>query len=204
MTPRRRKRVLREDERALWEHVSRSVAPLRPRPALPAKPETPPPEEPAPPAETEGRAPKGLVLHPRKRPLAPAAPPPPPLTKIEPKVRRKLNRGADVDARLDLHGLTQAAAHRRLHLFIMDAQAAGHSLVLVITGKGDSEGLGLGLGLGWLRGGEAGRGVLRRAVPQWLSDHALRPYVVGFENAARHHGGEGALYVRIRRRRERS
>ncbi|MFG1346028.1 Smr/MutS family protein [Xanthobacter autotrophicus DSM 431] len=124
------------------------------------------------------------------------APPAPPLATLEPKTRRRLTRGAEVDARLDLHGLTQAAAHRRLRLFLMEAQALGHSVVLVITGKGDPERL--------MSHGPAfgeGRGVLKRAVPLWLAEPDLRAVVVGFESAGRRHGGEGALYVRIRRQR---
>lgn len=78
----------------------------------------------------------------------------------------------------------------------MEAQASGHALVLVITGKGDPERL--------MSSGPAfgeGRGVLKRAVPLWLAEPDLRAVVVGFESAGRRHGGEGALYVRIRRRR---
>lgn len=107
--------------------------------------------------------------------------------------------GAEVDARLDLHGLTQAAAHHRLRLFLLEAQALGHGVVLVITGKGDMD-----TGDMERRGGPhfgEGRGVLRRAVPLWLAEPDLRAVVLGFEAAGRRHGGEGALYVRIRRRR---
>lgn len=179
---RRRTRLLKPEERALWQQVVRAVTPLRPR--------APEPDAPAPPAPAEPEpAPAPAAALP---PARPALPKPPPLAPLEPKVRRRLNRGAEVDARIDLHGLTQANAHRRLHLFIVEAQARGHSLVLVITGKGDGERLLAGL---------SERGVLRRAVPLWLGEPALRPYVVGFETAARHHGGEGALYVRIRRQR---
>ncbi len=201
MTRRGRRRLLNPDERALWDHVARSVQPLRPVRAAPdaiaPPPAAPvPPPEPAlpdPPAAPRARrAPPGAPI----RPMAP--PPPPPLAALEPKVRRRLNRGAEVDARLDLHGLTQAAAHRRLRLFIMEAQAMGHTLVLVITGKGAREDDDLS---NWRGGLEGGRGVLRRIVPEWLTDSALRPFVVGFEPATRTHGGDGALYVRIRRRR---
>jgi len=80
-------------------------------------------------------------------------------------------------------------------MFLLDAQANGHGVVLVITGKGDPERLaGLGAAFG------EGRGVLRRAVPLWLAEPDLRGVVLGFESAGRRHGGEGALYVRIRRR----
>ena len=102
-----------------------------------------------------------------------------------------------IDARVDLHGLTQEAAHRRLAAFLHDAQADNAGLVLVITGKGTTT-----RREGSYAGSDDGdRGVLRRMVPQWLQSASLRPYVVGFGEAARHHGGGGALYVRIRRRR---
>ncbi len=204
-----RKRDLDPEERALWAHVARQVTPLHPmsapepspllEPVVPVVPEPSPAakEDPAPPRATRGKKP-------------PAPPPPIPLAGLEPKARRRLSRGAEVDARLDLHGLTQAAAHQRLRLFLMEAQALGYSVVLVITGKGDTQKLVAGFEgiIGTGRGarilsepayGEA-RGVLRRAVPHWLASPDMRAVVVGFEGAARRHGGEGALYVRIRRR----
>ncbi|MBP2149457.1 Smr/MutS family protein [Xanthobacter autotrophicus DSM 597] len=198
MSRRGRRRLLDAEERALWDHVVRSVKRLRPeRPVAAQPPVTPAPEppqvvEPAPEAKPKSRAKAGTP----PKVAAPAAPPPPPLAALEPKTRRRLTRGAEVDARLDLHGLTQAAAHRRLRLFLLEAQASGHALVLVITGKGDPERL--------MSSGPAfgeGRGVLKRAVPLWLAEPDLRAVVVGFESAGRRHGGEGALYVRIRRRR---
>ena len=95
-----------------------------------------------------------------------------------------------------MRGSTCTDLPRQLRLFLIEAQASGHSLVLVITGKGDPERL--------MSSGPAfgeGRGVLKRAVPLWLAEPDLRAVVVGFESAGRRHGGEGALYVRIRRRR---
>ncbi|MFG1427235.1 Smr/MutS family protein [Roseixanthobacter glucoisosaccharinicivorans] len=207
MSRRGRRRVLNEEERALWQHVVRSVAPLRaaPRPlAPPPAPIAAPIAAPVPePAVSEPAAPMPKAPAAKARVLKPTgstaarraleAPVPPPLSVLDPKVRRRLTRGGEVDARLDLHGLTQAAAHRQLLLFVAQAQAAGHALVLVITGKGDPETV--------FMTGTPERGILRRAVPQWLCDATMRPYVVGFESAARRHGGDGALYVRIRRRR---
>ncbi|WP_238120564.1 MULTISPECIES: Smr/MutS family protein [unclassified Xanthobacter] len=188
MSRRPRRRILSAEERALWAHVVQAVTPLRPAPAAEPGPpaEGPLPSLAEPPAPREAQA----------APLRPAAPPKAalPLAPLDPKARRRLGRGAEVDARLDLHGLTQAAAHHRLRLFLKDAQALGHAVVLVITGKGDPERLGAA------PFGE-GRGVLRRAVPLWLAEPDLRAVVLGFEAASRRHGGEGALYVRIRRRR---
>lgn len=183
----RRRRRLNAEEHALWHHVTRSVRPLHPEPEPTLVPELPPEPEPAKPAKP---APAPVVAKPA------SVPAPPPLAPLEPKLRRRLSRGSEVDARLDLHGLTQAVAHRRLHMFLIGAQGAGHSLVLVITGKGAAGDERFALS------GEGGRGVLRRLVPQWLSAPEMRALVVGFETAARGHGGEGALYVRVRRTRE--
>ncbi|MFG1358868.1 Smr/MutS family protein [Xanthobacter pseudotagetidis] len=187
MSRRGRRRTLDEKERALWDQVTRSVTPLRPQAVADA-----PPPEPAPPAPAEPPA-RAASLRPLPAPVP--APAVPPLAALEPKARRRLARGAAVDARLDLHGLTQAAAHRRLRQFLKDAQASGLSVVLVITGKGERGAAMADLGLA-----EGARGVLKRAVPLWLAEPDLRAVVVGFEEAGRRHGGEGALYVRIRRR----
>jgi DNA-nicking Smr family endonuclease len=102
--------------------------------------------------------------------------------------RSRLSRGrSDIDARLDLHGMTQLRAHRALLSFLQRAHYDGLTFVLVITGKGSVA--------------DPERGVLRRQVPQWLSLPEFRSLVVGFEQAHIGHGGEGALYVRIRRAR---
>ncbi|MBS7543605.1 Smr/MutS family protein [Ancylobacter oerskovii] len=190
----RRRRGLAAKEKALWEHVTRSVRRLRPEPPAAAKPapdfkellgeEEPKPASPAP-----------APSRPAERTRLPA---PPPLAPLEPKLRRRLSRGAEVDARLDLHGLTQAAAHHRLAAFLRSAQGQGHAVVLVITGKGGGPATSGASPLF----GEGERGVLRRLVPQWLAEPALRQIVIGFETASRGHGGEGALYVRLRRVRE--
>jgi DNA-nicking Smr family endonuclease len=117
--------------------------------------------------------------------------PPPSLTPLSRRMRRSVTGGKqDIDARLDLHGLTQAQAHSVLLRFLRDASAREARLVLVITGKG-ARGEG---------GGE--RGVLKRQVPQWLALPEFRALVIGFEKAGVRHGGEGALYVRLRRTRD--
>ena len=85
--------------------------------------------------------------------------------------------------------MTQTRAHRALLSFLQRASSDGLTFVLVITGKGRAA------------GPEAGRGVLRRQVPEWLSLPEFRTLVVGFEEAHIGHGGEGALYVRVRRAR---
>jgi len=95
-----------------------------------------------------------------------------------------------VEGRLDLHGMTQAQAHSRLHRFIESAARDGKRCVLVITGKGASGGAAAG--------GPVGRGILRQMAPQWLSSADLAPFVVDFQASLPRDGGTGALYVRLR------
>ena len=104
---------------------------------------------------------------------------------IEKPVVRKLAKGRlPIDGRIDLHGLTQSEAHNLLFGFLARAHERGLRHVLVITGKGAS------------RGSE---GELKRAVPVWRSKPEFRFLISGYEDAARGHGGEGALYIRLRR-----
>lgn len=182
--PSPRRRGLSEEDRELWELVAKQVKPLRKPRAT--KVQTAPRTEPsttvpvAKPAPSPRPSPQAAA----PRPTKPAIPPLAPLGKRE---RTKLSRGrSEIEARLDLHGMTQMRAHRALTGFLHRAHHDGLTFVLVITGKGRS-------------GGESG--VLRRQVPEWLSLPELRAFVVGFEEAAISHGGEGALYVRIRRAR---
>jgi DNA-nicking Smr family endonuclease len=184
--PPRRKRALSEEERALWESVAKQTKPLRkkPRPAKAAQEvETPSIAKPA--------ASLPPVIHARAlRPAKPDLPSaPPPLAPLGRRERSQLSRGRkEIDARLDLHGMTQTRAHRVLSDFLHRAHADGLTFVLIITGKGKM-------------GAESERGVLRRQVPQWLGLPEFRTLVVGFEEAHIGHGGTGALYVRIRRMR---
>jgi len=182
---RRRGRQPSEEESALWHHVAKTVTPLtperaRPKPVKPAREPAPPKAE-----RPDGPAPPRPTIMP-----APAKPKAPPaLNPFDRRTMSRLGRGiTSIDARIDLHGLTQARAHTALFGFLRDAQAHGARVVLVITGKGGNG-----------RGEE--RGVLRRIVPAWLSSPELRPLVVGFDEASRSHGGAGALYVRLRRKR---
>ena len=132
----------------------------------------------------EGRPIKAVTpKKPAKRKAAATGP-----SGINGATQERLRRGlVEPDARIDLHGMTQAQAHGELAHFLRGAQARGAKFVLVITGKGK------------VGGAESERGVLRRQVPQWLSLPEFRTLVVGFEEAHIGHGGEGALYVRVRR-----
>jgi DNA-nicking Smr family endonuclease len=178
------RRKLSEEERTLWGRFTRSVAPLRrrPVPAEPSKVASAPPVTHAKPAARTPAAQRGAMLVPN------------PVLRLEPLDRRqkqRLARGTEVlQARIDLHGRTQAEAHVALLRFLRKAQSDGAKFVLVITGKGFRG-----------RAEGDGRGVLKRQVPQWLKLPEFRPYVLAFEDAHIGHGGEGALYVRVRRAR---
>lgn len=181
----RRKRALSREEAELWENVTKQAKPLRKR-SRPAK-SSPEIVEEVP--VTANSAPS-LKLPAAIRKIPSAPPVPPPLAPLGRRERSKLSRGRkDIDARLDLHGMTQTKAHRVLLNFLHHAQADGMSFVLVITGKGRTV------------GPESERGVLRRQVPHWLGLAEFRSLIVGFEEAHIGHGGEGALYVRVRRAR---
>jgi DNA-nicking Smr family endonuclease len=182
----RRKRSLSEEERALWEHVARQIKPLRKKPrAAKARADSPVVDVAA--AVKPAASPKPSAAAKITRAPKPEAPPLAPIGRRE---RSQLSRGRkEIDARLDLHGMTQTRAHRALWGFLQRAHSDGLTFVLVITGKGK------------VGGAESERGVLRRQVPQWLGLPEFRSLVIGFEEAHIGHGGEGALYVRIRRAR---
>jgi len=182
-----RKRSLSEDERTLWETVTRAIAPLRRRKAKASEiVEAKVVAAPLPPAKQPRKAVKAAPP-----PPAPIQrPAPPPLAPLGRRMKQKLGRGTtSIDDRIDLHGLTQADAHVALAHFLRRAQHDGARVVLVITGKGARPGADP----------HAERGVLKRQVPLWLESSELRPFVVGFESAGAGHGGAGALYVRVRR-----
>ena len=175
-------RLLSDEEIELWRAVAKSVAP-RKGAALPASRRraapmvSPKSEKPLSPLESKPKAPLQS----------------PTLAPIEKRLKRQLARGgAGPDDVIDLHGMTEAQAHRALRGFLSYSQARGSRLVLIITGKGEGKG-----SLRPLWTDEPG--VLRRLTPHWLRAPELRAIVLGFEEAGRSHGGAGALYVRLRR-----
>jgi DNA-nicking Smr family endonuclease len=178
-----RARQLSADEHRLWTAVIRAVKPLKPTPI------DPPPDlfHAAPPADETPPAAPGPVVPPVRSNAPPLAP-------FDRRFRQRLARGTEpLRRRLDLHGCTQREAHDALIHFLRAAQADGHKVVLVVTGKGQRNAAGDPF---------VERGVLRRLVPQWLKAPEFRELVVGFDAAHAGHGGEGALYVRLRRRRD--
>ena len=103
---------------------------------------------------------------------------------IEPNRRHRIAREREeIGGRIDLHGLTQDRARVALERFVQGSWAEGYRAILVITGKGVQ-----------------GDGVLRRRVPEWLGAPHLAHIVAGISEAHRRHGGEGALYVALKRK----
>jgi DNA-nicking Smr family endonuclease len=163
-------------ERALWQRAMRGVKPLAPRPEpTPVSTPSKPAEKPATPREAAAPTPGTLL---------------PPLAidrfaGYDKANAERLKRGKHpVEARLDLHGMTQDEAHRALASFIRGARVAGKRCVLVITGRG-----------------RLGGGVLRAAVPRWLDEPEFRPHLLAIASAQPRDGGAGALYVMLRRTR---
>lgn len=180
-----RRRQLSDEEEALWTGFTRSITPLRP--AKSAKPSAK--KSSATPSAASAPSPSPT----RPRAVAPREAPPaaPPLAPLGRRLKQRVARGREpIDARIDLHGMTQHEAHATLLRFLHRAQANGAKTALVVTGKGKSAAH---------RDAAHERGVLRRQVPLWLTLPEFRPLIVGFDNAHVGHGGEGALYVRLRR-----
>ena len=170
-----RRRRQSEEDRRLWSTVARTVRPLPGR-----QPESDPEEAAAP------ETPRGWPVPPpvpRTSQVRTTDGPPRPST-IDRMTRRKLSRGRiGIDASIDLHDMTQERAHGALLAFLRDAHARRLRHVLVITGKGTA----------------AGSGVLRTVVPHWLATPPFASLVSSFDTAGRSHGGDGAIYVKLRR-----
>lgn len=220
---RRGRRDLSPEEKRLWEHVARHVTPLervrqkghagdaghgfvmpeqmaRDDVSLPAMEKAGRQGATRDMAKPAASRPEGKPSAPPRPPVLPAYRPPVSQKQTRPvsgpggldrKERRALRRRVrEIEAKLDLHGMRQEEAHRALIRFLQASSARDCAIVLIVTGKGGVAGPGFG----------DERGILRRMVPHWLRAQELRPFVVGFEEAAAHHGGAGAIYVRLRRR----
>ena len=185
-----RQRVPTPEERELWREAMRDtvrlVPPSRPAAAMAVAIVA----DPAPSRTLSASPPaSAAVLPPVQTPPRPGLPP---LevgrsAGLDRRTDERLRRGQLViDGRIDLHGLTQSAAHDELARFLDGSQRAGRRCVLVITGKGAVS---------------QGGGVLRNATPRWLAEPGLRRMIVAIHRAQPQHGGEGALYVLLKRRR---
>jgi DNA-nicking Smr family endonuclease len=199
--PGKGKRRLSAAELKLWQQVADSVEPLADRPAPPPPLADAPSPAPVGPTTAPGaRKPPEKTAPPRPQPATPPKAKPHELTHgetagIDRRTAGRFKKGKmAIDGRLDLHGHSQREAHVALKRFILDAFDRGKRCVLVVTGKGrrsqpDSP---------WR---DRGTGVLRESVPRWLNEPGLRAKVLSFSHAAPADGGEGALYVLLKRKR---
>ncbi len=185
---------IKDEDLALWKHVTRDAKPLtkrEPPPARPAPAEAPPAKAGP---ETEKQT-KPARARPRPRPVTLPRRAEPALEHgraagVDRRRAERLRRGRlPVEARLDLHGYTQGQAHSALYHFLGEAQVRGLRCVLVITGKGTTTESAMGAG-----------GVLRAQLPRWLNEPTNRARVLAFDYAQPKHGGLGAIYVLLRRK----
>jgi len=182
LKPKRSKKKIETpiEDAALWSAVAETVEPLKDRDVPPQTTGAMPP-----PVQRKISLP---VSRPEYKPPAQL----PDLAHgdqpgLDKSTAKRLRRGkVQIEARLDLHGMTQNEARPALADFIDRAWYSGKREVLVITGKGTRA--------------DGSVGVLREAVPRWLNDSENRNRITAFTHAAAKDGGAGALYVRIKKR----
>ena len=204
------RRHLDDDETADWDHTTRSISPLKRAKArvhkalevedvAPTRPriKTEPHSTGAHLKTGTSKAAVAANLAETQRQSQKSAPP---IADFDRKKAKKIRSGQiEIEARIDLHGMRQDEAHAALQAFLYRAQGQNKRWVLVITGKGKA---------GLERDDDApfdmtrnrDRGVLKRNVPRWLEEPDLRPLVVSYTTAAISHGGDGALYVHLRKK----
>ena len=165
---------LTDEDRVLWSLVAKSAKPLKGK--RPVEEQAPGPAAEKMPSVAVAAAPAPATVAPKRQHVTHV---------LDRPTLDKLSKGRlPIEGRVDLHGMTQSEAHSLLLSFLQRAHASGVRFVLVITGKGFSSG---------------GDGVLKRQVPAWLSTPPFRALVSSHDLAARNHGGEGALYIRLRK-----
>jgi len=189
------------EDRIVWKRVCDTAKPLEMRPDTPrhSKPTKTGERDKKPPSLRKTKS----LPHPppsytavRKTATVPSA-----IPGVDRRMKRKLGRGQmEIDARLDLHGKSRAAAHHILKSFLVNAQSCGYRTVLIITGKGEQ-----GIARHTLHSFDVihtpeRTGILMRSVPQWLNETDFRDLIVGYQPAHPRHGGGGALYVRLRKK----
>ena len=193
--PKKKSGELSADDLNLWQQVKRTVEPLEGRDdnftgfleqfekENPGRPNLTQTVERSALGNADSVSQRSYLVAPYTPPVSSPAPGKSTLGGIDDRTARKLLKGrVSIDARIDLHGMTQDQAYRMLAEFLARSRTAGMRMVLVITGKG-----------------RFAEGILRQAVPYWLREPQLAVHVSAFRSAHVTHGGEGALYVRLRR-----
>jgi len=190
------RRGLTPDDLEVWKQVAKTVdrveTPIFEQ-LIEAKPA---PKKPAKPLKQFDISPSGqepqisVHLAPHPQGILKKAPP-----QMDRKNFDRLRKGKmNPDRRVDLHGMTADVAHAVLTQFILGAHSSGARLVLVITGKGRLHGPSDTVM-------PQRRGTIRHSVPEWLRQAPVRDKVVQVIPAHRKHGGDGAYYVYLRRKR---
>ncbi len=179
----RNKRPPSAEERELFESALHDATPLGSAPPRPGK---------------SGNAAPTTPSHPITPHAKPAAGHQ--MAGIDGNTAGRLRRGLlEPQARLDLHGLTEQAAHRALVTFLRGAKARKLRLVLVVTGKGQPRTPEAGTDRVYPGPDRGTRGVLRTATPRWLREPGLAELIADAREAHRRHGGAGALYIYLRK-----
>ena len=175
-----------EDGQSLWRRFTRDITPLRPGAKKALPPEKPP--------EAPKKPPTGKpYLPPASSPPQQAAQPP----ELDRRTEARLRGGRlPIDATLDLHGLYRDEAQDRVTAFVRRAIAREQRCLLIITGKGTRRSVS-----GPDRA-ETETGILRRLLPRWLEAPDLAPHILRLTPASRRHGGDGAFYLYLRRKRQ--
>lgn len=190
-------RSVTADETELWTSLMQRVDPLRAKKrvaehAAPAEPPAASVRVKASPPQAKSSTPKASLVASSATREGSA----PPLADLDRRTVRQISSGKiGIDSVIDLHGQRQVEARASLRAFLFSAHAAGLRTVLVITGKGGER------ERGDMAGDRVERGVLRRSVPLWLELVEFRSIVLGYTSAGPRHGGDGALYVQLRKRR---
>lgn len=219
MAKKRNPRGLNPEEQQLWQKITDAIAPL------PGRKSSDQMEHHLRPDLLKSEKPKSRIpgMRPRKLPrsnssqapllgdaslqkpqvLKRSSPPAPhDAGTLDGGLQRKLRRGRiEPDAKIDLHGLNQAEAHQRLRSSLPNLRFQGVRCLLVVTGKGSATTLARHT----LHGNAIShtperRGILRDSLPRWLSEAEFRPHVAAVRPAHPRHGGGGAFYVWLRRR----
>lgn len=183
-------RRLGPEEQAAWAQLARTVKPIRrDRPAPPAQPDPgPAAAKPAPAKPIKARA--APLSRPAAAPVQ-APPPPRPSDILDGRWEKQIRRGQLMpEMAIDLHGHTLALAHQRLERALVQSLADGVRVLLVVTGKPREN-----------RGGEEGRrGAIRAEIGHWLQSSSMADRIASVRTAHPRHGGTGALYIILRRR----
>lgn len=170
-----------KEDRALWEYATKDVIPLHDKHEIYTQHTTEKPN-------FQKQVIQKRDVHPKLKPQNPAQ-----SNETDRKTAQKLKRGQiKIESRLDLHGMSKSLAYASLKNFIENAYKNNLKCVLVITGKGTPRHGNIPLA-------DQTHGILKTSVPHWLQEADFRSYVLKFEIAKPKDGGEGALYILLRR-----